>query len=112
MKGKLAALNVEVQGPFVAMPDGVRLELLEEKAQTSPIVMHHIHLTAFNGEMLRQWYIKTFGAEAGSRRDLPSAKFNGNEVDFVSQWRDRVRCHQRPCDRSHRFRGEEPLSSL
>jgi len=83
IKAKLAALNVEVQGPFVLMPDGVRLELLEEKAQTSTIVMHHIHLTTVNGEKLREWYVKTFGAEVGSRRSLPSAMFNGNEVDFL-----------------------------
>src|SRR5438128_8277633 len=34
IKAKLAALNVQVQGPFVSMPDGLRLELLEDKAQT------------------------------------------------------------------------------
>jgi catechol 2,3-dioxygenase-like lactoylglutathione lyase family enzyme len=83
MKAKLAALNVEVQGPFVSMPDGLRVELLEEKTQTSPVVMHHIHLTTVNGEMLRQWYVKTFGAERGARRNLPAAMFNGNEVDFL-----------------------------
>ena len=83
IKAKLAAVNVQVQGPFVAMPDGLRLELLEDKAQTLPVVMHHIHLATVNGEMLRQWYIKTFGAEVGSRRNLPSAMFNGNEVDFL-----------------------------
>src|SRR5262245_18776410 len=83
IKAKLAAMNVQVQGPFAAMPDGLRLELLEEKAQTLPVVMHHIHLTTVNGEMLRQWYVKTFGAEVGSRRSLPAAMFNGNEVDFL-----------------------------
>ena len=83
IKAKLAAVNVQVQGPFVGMPDGLRLELLEDKAQTLPVVMHHIHLTTANGEMLRQWYVKTFGAENGARRNLPSAMFNGNEVDFL-----------------------------
>ena len=83
IKSKLAAVNVQVQGPFVGMPDGLRLELLEDKAQTLPVVMHHIHLTTQNGEMLRQWYVKTFGAGIGSRRNLPSAMFNGNEVDFL-----------------------------
>jgi catechol 2,3-dioxygenase-like lactoylglutathione lyase family enzyme len=84
LKGKLAALNVQMEGPFVAMPDGLRLELLEEKAQTLPVVMHHIHLAAVNGEMLRRWYVKTFGAENGSRRSLPAAMFTGNEVDFLN----------------------------
>jgi catechol 2,3-dioxygenase-like lactoylglutathione lyase family enzyme len=83
VQAKLEALNVPVQGPFAAMPDGLRLELLEEKGQTLPVVLHHIHLAAANGEMLRQWYVKTFGAEAGSRRNLPAAMFYGNEVDFL-----------------------------
>lgn len=83
IKTKLAAVNVEVQGPFAGMPDGLRLELLEDKAQTLPVVMHHIHLTTANGEALRQWYVKTFGAGVGSRRNLPAAIFNGNQVDFL-----------------------------
>jgi catechol 2,3-dioxygenase-like lactoylglutathione lyase family enzyme len=83
IRTKLAGLNVEMQGPFVQMPDGVRLELIEEQAQTSPVVMHHIHLTAHNVEILRQWYVKTFGARVGSRRDLPTALFNGNQIDFL-----------------------------
>jgi catechol 2,3-dioxygenase-like lactoylglutathione lyase family enzyme len=82
-KAKLAAVNVQMQGPFVDMPDGLRLELLEDKAQTLPVVMHHVHLTTVNPELLRQWYVKTFGAENGSRRNLPSATFNGNELDFL-----------------------------
>jgi catechol 2,3-dioxygenase-like lactoylglutathione lyase family enzyme len=83
IKAKLEAVNVPVEGPFVSMPDGLRLELLEDKAQTLPVVMHHIHLTAFNVEVLRRWYVKTFGAENGTRRNLPSAGFNGNEIDFL-----------------------------
>jgi catechol 2,3-dioxygenase-like lactoylglutathione lyase family enzyme len=82
-KARLAALNVQVQGPFVSMPDGLRLELLEDPGQTLPLVLHHIHLTTENGEMLRQWYVNTFDAGVGSRRNLPSAMFNGNEVDFL-----------------------------
>src|SRR5262245_30966541 len=83
IKTKLAGVNIQVEGPFVAMPDGLRLELLEDKSQTLPIVMHHIHLTTANGEVLRKWYVKTFGAENGTRRNLPSAMFNGSEVDFL-----------------------------
>jgi len=84
IRTKLAAFNIQVQGAFAALPDALRVELIEEKAQTLPVVMHHIHLTAHNSEILRQWYIKTFGATVGSRRDLPAAMFNGNEVDFLA----------------------------
>ena len=83
IKTRLAALSIQVEGPFVGMPDGLRLELLEDKTQTLPVVMHHIHLTPANGEVLRRWYVKTFGAENGTRRNLPSAMFNGNEIDFL-----------------------------
>ena len=46
--------------------------------------MHHIHLTTANPEVLRKWYVKTFGAENGTRRSLPATMFNGNEVDFLT----------------------------
>jgi catechol 2,3-dioxygenase-like lactoylglutathione lyase family enzyme/predicted enzyme related to lactoylglutathione lyase len=85
IKTKLASMNAQVDATgFVTLPDGLRLELLENKSQTLPIVMHHIHLAATNGEMLRKWYVKTFGAENGSRANLPTATFNGNEIDFLS----------------------------
>jgi len=84
MKARLAAVNIAVQGAFVEMPDGLRVELLETPAQSLPVVMHHFHLTTANGEKLRQWYVKTFGAENGSRAERPTASFNGNEVDFLS----------------------------
>jgi len=47
------------------------------------LVMHHVHLTAPGMEVVKQWYVKTFGAVAGTRRDLPAAMFNGSELDFL-----------------------------
>ena len=44
MKSKLASIDVPVNGPFVSFPDNLRVELLEEKSQTLPLVMHHIHI--------------------------------------------------------------------
>jgi catechol-2,3-dioxygenase len=84
MKTKLAGMNVQSDGEFVTLPDGLRIELIEDKSQTLPVVMHHIHLTTTNPETLRRWYVKTFGAENGTRRSLPTATFNGNEIDFVA----------------------------
>ena len=82
-KAKLADMSVPVNGPFATFPDNLRVELLEEKNQTSPLVMHHVHLTAPGMEVVKQWYVKTFGAVAGTRRDLPAAMFNGSELDFL-----------------------------
>lgn len=83
VREKLKAVGIETQGVFAAFPDNLRVEFLEEKAQTLPVVAHHIHLSVTNGEKLREWYVKTFGAGVGSRRNLPSAMFNGGEVDFL-----------------------------
>lgn len=82
-RAKLEAAGVKLDGVFADLPDGIRLEFLEEKAQTLPVVSHHIHLNIPNGEVLRKWYVDTFGAGVGSRRNLPSAMFNGGQVDFL-----------------------------
>jgi catechol 2,3-dioxygenase-like lactoylglutathione lyase family enzyme len=82
---KLAASGIEIPSgiPIATFPDGIRVEFLEEKTMATPSAMHHIHMSVTDGEALRQWYVKTFGAAAGSRRNLPAAMFNGNEVDFL-----------------------------
>jgi predicted enzyme related to lactoylglutathione lyase len=41
--------------------DGVKVELLERKAQSAPIVSHHIHFFGAQKDM-HAWYMKTFGA--------------------------------------------------
>lgn len=82
-RAKLEAAGVKLNGVFADLPDGVRLEFLEDKAQTLPVVSHHIHMNTPNGEKVRQWYVDTFGAGIGSRRNLPSAMFNGGQVDFL-----------------------------
>ena len=51
--------------------------------QTLPLVMHHIHIATPGVEVVKQWYVKTFGAGSGTRRDLPAAIFNLGEVDFL-----------------------------
>jgi catechol 2,3-dioxygenase-like lactoylglutathione lyase family enzyme len=65
------------------LPDGVRIEILTDRAQSQPIAFHHMHLAAPDVESLRDWYIEVFGAEAGERRGLPSALVPGGRVDFL-----------------------------
>src|SRR5437867_5644985 len=83
MKAKLEGMNVPVIGSFATFPDNLRVVLLVEKNQTLPLVMHHVHLTTPGMEVVKQWYVKTFGAVAGTRRDLPAAVFNGSALDFL-----------------------------
>ena len=48
--------------------------------------MHHIHLATPDPEKLRDWYVKIFGAEAGTRGQflaaiLPGGQVNTQQVD-------------------------------
>ncbi len=90
IKAKLAAASVPVvldsaanKQMIVTFPEEVRIEINEDAKQTVPVTMHHIHLSVPDPEGLRAWYVKTFGAAAGSRRNLPAAMIPGGEVDFL-----------------------------
>ena len=68
---------------FAELPGGVRVELRRNEDIGAPIEFHHVHLAALDGEAIRDWYVDTFGAEASSRRNLPSAVVPGGRVDFL-----------------------------
>jgi predicted enzyme related to lactoylglutathione lyase len=70
---------VEGAGPdsgiaYAMAPDEVKVELVEMKAQSAPIVSHHVHFFGPNKEM-QAWYMKTFGAAAAT---------SANPAAFVS----------------------------
>jgi catechol 2,3-dioxygenase-like lactoylglutathione lyase family enzyme len=90
LKAKLAAANIPTvfdieknKQIMVTFPDKVRVEFNEDASISAPVVFHHIHLTTTDPDALQAWYVKTFGAEATTRRNLPAAKIPGGEVDFL-----------------------------
>lgn len=90
LKAKLAAANIPTvfdleknKQIMVTFPDQVRVEFNEDPSISEPVVFHHIHLTTTDPAALQAWYVKTFGAEAATRRNLPAAKIPGGEVDFL-----------------------------
>jgi catechol 2,3-dioxygenase-like lactoylglutathione lyase family enzyme len=94
MKAKLAAVNITVPDkiPILTLPDGVRIELLEDKNLKVPLAFQHFHIFTADAESVRSWYVKTFGALASTRRGtMPTANFPaaadfpGGEVDFLGQ---------------------------
>jgi catechol 2,3-dioxygenase-like lactoylglutathione lyase family enzyme len=80
VKEKLAAAKISVSDNAIAtFPDGVRVELIEDKALSVPVAFHHFHLISNNSE-IANWYKKYFGAA------FPAAKnFPGGEVRFTTQ---------------------------
>jgi lactoylglutathione lyase len=57
------------------------VELNADPALTVPVALHHIHLATADPEALRGWYVKTFGARAGTRGNFLAAFVPGGEVD-------------------------------
>jgi hypothetical protein len=91
---KAAGLKTEVganpgQG-FVYAPDDVtRVEILEDKTQTVPIVFHHVHFYiadaagASNVLEMQSWYAKMFGAKPGKRAQFDAADLPGANLTFT-----------------------------
>src|SRR5215813_7492308 len=55
--------NNRLDQAFVVTPDGVRIEILEDKTQAVPIQHEHVHFFLTEAEMpkMQAWYAKTFG---------------------------------------------------
>jgi hypothetical protein len=74
---KLAAAGATVvppAGQFVDLPDGIRLEFIDDPAGPAAPSAHHIHYFV-GAAPERAWYMKHFGAAENSRRNggVPSA---------------------------------------
>ncbi len=70
---------------FVVTPDGVRMEILEDKTQSMPIRNEHIHLSLTDAEIpkAQAWYAKTFGGTTAIRNDAPVVNLPGVQIRFA-----------------------------
>ncbi len=90
IKAKLTAANIKLivdsaqnKQIIAEFPEQVRVEFNEDASIPAPVIMHHIHLFLSDPAAEQAWYIKTFGAAATTRRNLPAAAIPGGEVDFL-----------------------------
>src|SRR5215475_16118003 len=76
--------NNRLDQAYVETPDGVRMEILEDKAQTIPIKHEHVHFFLPEAEIpkAQAWYAKTFGAKIGTRNNAPVADVPGAQLRF------------------------------
>ena len=47
---------------FVMAPDNVKVEFVENRTQTLPITLHHIHFATEQVDEMRAWYVEMFNA--------------------------------------------------
>jgi catechol 2,3-dioxygenase-like lactoylglutathione lyase family enzyme len=78
--------NNRLDQAFVVTPDGVRIEVLEDKAQSVPLRNEHIHLsvTEANVPKAQAWYAKTFGGKVGTRNGAPVVDLPGVQIRFAT----------------------------
>ncbi len=81
----LPGTNNRPDQAFVVTPDGVRIEILEDKDQTIPIRNEHIHfsMTAADIPKAQAWYVKVFGGKAGTRNGAPVVDLPGVQLRFL-----------------------------
>jgi catechol 2,3-dioxygenase-like lactoylglutathione lyase family enzyme len=81
----LPGLNNRVDQAFVVTPDGVRMEILEDKTQAVPIRNEHIHFSLPDADIPKAvaWYATTFGGKVGTRNNAPVVNLPGVQLRFA-----------------------------
>jgi hypothetical protein len=88
-----AGIKAAPKAQFIDLPNGVRLEFIDDPAGPDVPSAHHIHYFVANqqdGLNGRAWYVKTFGAAENARRNgaVPSALLTPSDkwisVDFTA----------------------------
>jgi catechol 2,3-dioxygenase-like lactoylglutathione lyase family enzyme len=77
--------NNRLDQAFVETPDGVRMEILEDKTQSMPIRGEHVHFFLPEAEIpkAQAWYAKTFGGKVGTRNGAPVVDLPGVQLRFT-----------------------------
>ena len=77
--------NGRLDQAYVETPDGVRMEILEDKTQTVPIRNEHMHFFLPEAEIpkAQAWYVKTFGGKASTRNGGAVVDIPGVQIRFA-----------------------------
>jgi catechol 2,3-dioxygenase-like lactoylglutathione lyase family enzyme/extradiol dioxygenase family protein len=82
--------NGRLDQAYVVTPDGLRIEILENKNQNVPIRHEHVHFFLPQAAIAESqaWYAKIFGAKSSSRNnapvdDIPGVQLRFNKADMA-----------------------------
>ncbi|MBI4890889.1 MAG: VOC family protein, partial [Acidobacteria bacterium] len=77
-------IKVESEKPaFLVGPDGVRVELIEDKTLATVSAHHHVHFYDGAVDETKAWYVKMFGAVPGKRGSFEAADLPGVNLTFA-----------------------------
>jgi len=76
--------NGRTDQAYVTTPDGLKIEILEDKQQNVPIRHEHVHLFLPEAAIpeSQAWYVKTFDAKPGRRGKFEAADIPGANLSF------------------------------
>ena len=109
-RGVLPGNNGRLDQAFVVTPDGVRIEILEDKTQggADPARAHPpVAAGGRSPQGAGAWYAKTFGGKAGTRNNAPIVDMPG-VADPLRHGGHQAGADQGPRPRPHRLRREGP----
>ena len=77
--------NNRLDQAYVTTPDGLKIEILENKNQSVPIRHEHVHFFLPEAAIpeSQAWYAKTFGAKPGKRNEAAIADLPGVQLRFA-----------------------------
>ncbi len=84
-RAKSAGATYAQHSPTSAMvtaPEGIELELMEDRSIASAAVHHHIHFHTAQVAEMKAWYVKTFSAVPGRRGKIEAADLPGVNLSF------------------------------
>ena len=67
---------------FVMAPDGIKVELFENRSMRGAIALHHVHFATPDVAAMQAWYARAFGAEPGMRGSFQAADLPGVNLTF------------------------------
>jgi predicted enzyme related to lactoylglutathione lyase len=78
----IAPIDANVSIAFTMGPDDVKVELVQQKQQTTPVALHHVHFFGQQNTEMQAWYAKVFGASPRAGRNFPAADLPGVALNF------------------------------
>jgi catechol 2,3-dioxygenase-like lactoylglutathione lyase family enzyme len=77
--------NNRLDQAWVTTPDGLRIEVLQDKTQAMPIRHEHIHFYVEETVIpqMQAWYVRHFGARPGMRNEALVADLPGTQLRFA-----------------------------
>ena len=78
----IAPIDANVSIAFAMGPDDVKVEIVQQTQQKTPVALHHVHFFGQQNTEMQAWYAKVFSATPRAGRNFPAADLPGVALNF------------------------------